>query len=114
MSCSSSGSSSNTAAVHGLGGTAEVEVDAGGSQGRQHRGVLGQAGRVGPQQLRPHRHARRGAPAVQQFRHHAGKDPFGQHLVRDADELGDAAVDATGAGEDVAQAEIEQPFHRGE
>ena len=101
-------------AVDGLGRAAEIEVDAFGAQGGDQRRVVGQAGRVGPQQLRPHRHAGGGAAAGQQLGHDAGEDAGGKQLVGDADEFRHAAVDAAHAREHVAQAVVEQALHRGQ
>ncbi|MCY1538075.1 hypothetical protein D9M68_735990 [compost metagenome] len=99
------------ALVHRLGRAAEIEVHAERAQAREPRRVLGQTGRVGPQQLRPHRHARTGTPPMQQFGHHPQERALGQQGLGDADELAHAAVDATGAREHVAQGRVEQAFH---
>jgi hypothetical protein len=101
-------------AVHGLGRAAEVQVDAGRAQRGQQGGVVGQAGRVGAQQLRPHRRAGGGAAAVQQLGHDAREHPRRQQLVGDADELRHAAVDAAHLRDHVAQAVVEQALHRGQ
>jgi len=98
-------------AVHGLGRAAKVEIDALGAQLSQPRGVVGQAGRVTAQQLRPHRHASGRAAGVVQLGHHAVEHPLGQQLVGDADELGHAAVNAAHLRQHIAQAVVEQPFH---
>ena len=100
--------------VHRRRRAAEVQVDAWRPQFRQPRRVVGQAGRVAAQQLRPHGHPGGSAAAVQQFRHDAGEDARGQQLVGDADEFRDAAVDAADTGERVAQAVVEQALHGGE
>ena len=118
MSCTSSGSSSSTAPPRWrftvLRRAAEVQVDACGPQRRQARRVVGQAGRVAAEQLRPHRRAGRGAAAVEQLGHDAREHALGQQLVGDADELRDAAIDAADARDHVAQAVVQQALHRGE
>ena len=98
-------------AIHDLGRAAEVQVDAGRAEAGQPRGVLGQAVRVRAHQLRAYRHAGCGASALVELGHDAAKGAFGQQRAGDADELGDAEVDAAHARERVAQRVVEQPFH---
>jgi len=100
-----------TVTVHRLGRAAEVQVDALGTQLGQARRIVGQAGRVTAQQLGAHRRAGTGAAAVQQLGHHPGEDTRGQQLVGDADELGDAAIDAAHGGQHFAQRVVEQALH---
>ena len=98
-------------AVHHLGRAAEVQVDAGRPEFGQPPGVFSQADRVGTEQLGAHRHAGQRAAAVVQLGNDAGEHALGQQLVGDADEFGHAAVNAAHARQDVAQHEVEQPFH---
>jgi hypothetical protein len=67
-------------AVHHLGRTAEIQVDAGRPQARQARRVLGQADRVRTHQLHPHRHPGGGAPALPELGHHAAKARSGSSV----------------------------------
>ena len=101
-------------AVDGGRRTAEVEVDALGPERGQRGGVVGQAGSIGAEQLRAHRRARGGAAAVRKLGHQAQEHAGRQQLIGDADELRDAAIDTAGAREHVAQAVVEQAFHRRE
>jgi hypothetical protein len=101
-------------AVHHLGRAAEIQVDAGRPEGRELGRVFSQTDRVGAHQLRPHRHASRGAAAVVQLGQHADEGPVGQQGARHADELRDAAIDAADPRQHVAQREVEKPLHRGQ
>ena len=100
--------------IHDLGRATEVQVDAGRAQAGQTSRVLGQAHRVGTHQLGPDWDAGRRAAAVPELGDDAVEHALGQQRAGDADELGHAAVDPADARQDVAQREIEQPFHRGE
>ena len=100
--------------VDDAGRAAKVQIDPGGLQLGQPRGVVGQAGRVRAQQLRAHWHACRRAAAMTQLGHHAHEGTRWQQGVRHADELGHATVDAAHAGEDIAQGEIQQSLHGGQ
>ncbi len=101
-------------AVDGRRRAAEVEVDALGAQRGEPRGVVGQAGGVGAQQLGAHRRAGRRSAAVCQFGHESQENTRGQQLIGDADELRDASVDPAGAGQHVAHAVVDQALHRGQ
>ncbi|MPN40469.1 hypothetical protein SDC9_188007 [bioreactor metagenome] len=98
-------------AVDHLGRTAEIQIDALGSQARQIGSVLGHADGVGAQQLRPHRHPGQRPAAIAQLGHGTQIDLVRQQRAADANELGHAAVRAAHPGQHIAQHKIQQPFH---
>lgn len=98
-------------AIHHLGRAAEIQVDAGRAQGGKKGRVVGQADRVGAQQLRAHRHTCRRAAALAQLGDDAHIGPLGQYGIGHADELGDAAAQPAHPGQGITQCEIEQALH---
>ncbi|MCY1452103.1 hypothetical protein D9M71_690050 [compost metagenome] len=97
--------------VHRLGRAAEVEVDHRRAQTGGEGGVVGQAHRIGAEQLQTHRRAAGGAPAAVQLRRQLAKARARQQAVADADELADAPVDAADLGQQLAEDFIDQPLH---
>src|SRR5690606_25570934 len=98
-------------AVDGLGRAAEVEVHCRRAELCQQCGIMAEPVRVGAEQLRMHRHACGGLPAVQAFRHDPPDAADIELPLRHADEFADTAVYAADAGEDVTHGGIHQPFH---
>ena len=103
-----------TGAVHCLGRAAKIQVDHRRTQFAGLHGVLRQQLRIGAEQLHAHRHAGARLAAVRQFRGERQEGRRRQQSVIDADEFGDAPVDAADAGQHIAEDVIYQPLHRGQ
>src|SRR5690606_36477359 len=69
---------------------------------------------IGAEQLRMHRHSRCSTPALTAFREDTVQGRRVQRAIGHPDELTDATIDTTDAGENIAHGRVHQPLHRGQ
>ena len=101
-------------AVHRLGRTTKIQINAFRIQACQIGGIGGHVVRIRPQQLCSHGHTGQSLAAIEQLGHEAQKHAVWQDGAADTNELRNAAVRAPHTGEHVTQHKIKQALHRGQ